>query len=287
MGDTDAFLAQRPRLLAIAYRMLGSNADAEDVVQEAYLRWQRVESADSAEAMLTTIVTRLSIDQLRSARARRESYVGPWLPEPVVVDEGADPARNAELADSLSLAFLTLLEELGPAERAAFLLREIFDYDYPQIARMLQKEQPATRQLVARARQRVAARRHRFQVDAETCRPIAEQFIAACRTGELRLMSSLLADDVVLWTDGGGVVQAARRPIAGADNVARFLVAVATKAPQAVAAPAWINGQPGVVVTEAGRVITAIVLDILDGLVVGVRLVANPDKLETLNACQA
>jgi RNA polymerase sigma-70 factor (ECF subfamily) len=246
-SDLEAFEAERSRLTAIAYRMLGSAADAEDVVQEAYLRWRdrNDRAVSSVSSYLTTVVVRLCIDELRSARVRRESYVGPWLPEPLLIDE-AEPGAAAELADSLSLAFLVLLEELAPVERAAFLLHDVFDYGYGEIAGMLGREEPTCRQLVSRARRRVGERRHRFDADSQVGRELAARFLAACAGGDLSGLMSLVSEDVVLWTDGGGKVKAARRPIHGASKVARFLIAIAKEIPEGVVfREAVVNSEPG------------------------------------------
>ncbi len=281
MSDLEAFEAERPRLTAIAYRMLGSSADAEDVVQEAYLRWRDRADRDvsSTASYLTTVVVRLCIDELRSARSRRETYVGPWLPEPLLVDDN-EPGVAAELADSLSLAFLVLLEELAPVERAAFLLHDVFDYEYGEIAGMLGRGEPACRQLVSRARRRVGERRHRFDADERAGRELAKRFLAACAEGDLDGLMSLVSEDVVLWTDGGGKVKAARRPIHGASKVARFLIAIAKDIPPGVEfQEAVINGEPGYLFVEDGVVTTTVSFDIADGQIVGVTSVLNPDKL--------
>lgn len=283
MGDPDRFLAERRLLFAVAYRMLGSAADAEDVVQEAFLRWAEYGNpVDRPRSFLTTTVVRLCLDQLGSARARRVEYVGPWLPEPVLVDD-AGPAEAAELADSLTMAFLVLLEELAPAERAAFLLHDVFGYGYQEIAAMLRRREPAARQLVARARRRIGERRRRFDADPQQGEHLAGQFLAACSTGDLQALMSVLAGDVVVWTDGGGKARAARNPVYGAQKAARFLIGIAKDVPPGVGVSlARLNGQPGAVITESGRVTTAIVLDILDSRVTGVRIVVNPDKLRGL-----
>lgn len=284
MTDVEEFEGQRARLTAIAYRMLGSTADAEDVVQEAYLRWRdRADSAvSSTSSYLATIVVRLCIDELRSARARREAYIGPWLPEPLLIDD-KEPGAAAELADSLSLAFLVLLEELAPVERAAFLLHDVFDYEYGEIAGMLGRGEPACRQLVSRARRRVGERRHRFDADQRAGRDLAERFLTACAEGDLDGLLSLVSDDVVLWTDGGGKVKAARRPIHGASKVARFLIGVAKGIPEGTEfREAVVNGEPGYVFVTDGVVTTTLSFDILDGKIVGVTSVLNPDKLQRL-----
>jgi RNA polymerase sigma-70 factor (ECF subfamily) len=283
--ELDEFLAVRPRLFSVAYRMLGSASEAEDVLQDAYLRWQAAprDEVRSVQAYLTSTVVRLSIDVLRSARVQREAYIGPWLPEPLVVDSGPGPAESAELADSVSLAFLVLLEELTPVERAVFLLREVFGYDYPTVASMVGKSEANCRQLVVRGRQRVAERRTRFEADSAHGRQLTAQFLTACITGDLAGLLELLAEDVVVWSDGGGKAQAARRPIAGKDKAARFLMGIAAKGGtdyegRLVA----VNGQPGAVFGKEGRIDYALALDILGGQIVGLRLVANPDKLQHL-----
>ena len=272
----DAFLEARPALFALAYRMLGSAAEAEDVLQEAWLRWDRSEGIDNDAAWLTTVVTRLCLDVLGSARVRREAYVGPWLPEPLV--EG--PEATVELADSVSLAFLVLLEELSPAERAAFLLREVFRYDYDEVAAMLDRSPAACRQLVSRARGHVDARRARFTADKQQARELSLSFLFACQTGDLTTCTSLLAADAVLVSDGGGKVSAARRPVLGADRVARFLIGVLHKPGPAIEyVEATVNGEPGVLGLVDGVVITAVAVEVSDGQITGIRMVSNPDKL--------
>lgn len=279
--EVEVFDAHRGYLFGVAYRMLASAADAEDIVQEAYLRWSSQSRDDIAEprGFLTTVVVRLCLDELRSARARRESYVGPWLPEPLLVSDD-DPAAVAELSDSLSLAFLVVLEELAPAERAAFLLHDVFDYGYREIAEILDRQEPACRQLVSRARHRVGDRQQRFDADRAQGRELAERFLVACSTGDVGQLMAVLAEDVIVWTDGGGLAKAARRPIYGSDKSARFLIAIAqTVPPSSQVRHALLNGQPGLLIVDADGVSTAIVLDIIDGRVVGVRVVTNPEKL--------
>ena len=287
MANVDAFVQLRPLLFSVAYRMLGSATEAEDVLQEADLRWADVSDADvsSPQAYLTTVVVRLCVDQLRSARVRRESYVGPWLPEPLVLDPASDPAIAAELADSVSLAFLVLLEELTPVERAAFLLREVFGYGYADLSGMLHTSDANCRQLVSRAKQHVAQRRTRFDADRQRSRELTRQFLTACASGDLDGLLSLLAQDVVAYSDGGGKVQAARRPVVGADKVARLLIGLAQKGlPGAAVREVDINGQPGLVVVIDGVVGTAIVADTMNGQITAIRIVANPDKLLALQA---
>src|SRR5215213_6038187 len=219
MSATEAFEELRPPAFAIAYRMLGSVSEAEDVVQEAFLRLHRAEQEgeriESPRAYLSTVVTRLAIDQLRSARVRRETYVGEWLPEPLLTNPDDDPARHAEVADSLSLAFLVLLESLSPEQRAVFLLREVFDYPYDQIARIVGKSEDNTRQLVTRARRQVQEGRPRFEASRERREVLARRFFAAAVDGELEALEELLAHDVVLHGDGGGKAPALARCMAG------------------------------------------------------------------------
>jgi RNA polymerase sigma-70 factor (ECF subfamily) len=280
-ADALAFEEWRSLLFGIAYRMLGSATDAEDVLQDACIRWLRRpdEPVESVRAYLVTIVTRLCLDQLGSARAQRVTYTGPWLPEPVVVDETA----AAEQADSLSLAFLVLLEELTPLERAAYLLHDIFGYSFDEVARSLGRTPVACRQLGARARRRIEERRQRFDADVLHGRELTDRFLQACATGDLSDLLSMLSDDVVVWTDGGGKVRAALRPVVGPHRSSRFLVNVAKRThgfPQSVI----LNGQPASVFIENDAVVAALVLDIMGGLIVGVRAVTNPDKLERLSS---
>jgi RNA polymerase sigma-70 factor, ECF subfamily len=284
MGDLETFLGLRASLFGVAYRMLGSATEAEDVIQEAYVRWsrQRQEEVVAPSAYLTTIVTRLCIDQLRSARVRRETYKGPWLPEPVEA-EAPDPGAGAELADSLSLAFLVLLEELQPVERAAFLLHDVFDYPYDEIAGIVDRSETACRQLVSRARRRVDAPRRRFDADHAHGRELTRRFLVACGTGDLDGLLELLSNDVVVWTDGGGKVRAAMRPVTSPYRAARFLLAVTRRIPEGVSArEVDLNGQPGMVFDENGRVTMALALDVHGDRVVAVRVVTNPDKLVAL-----
>ncbi len=279
-ADAVAFEEWRSLLFGIAYRMLGSATDAEDVLQDASIRWLRRSDApvQSVRAYLVTIVTRLCLDQLDSARAQRVTYTGPWLPEPVVVDETA----AAEQADSLSLAFLVLLEELTPLERAAYLLHDVFGYSFEEVARSLGRTPAACRQLGSRARRRIEERRQRFDADVRHGRELTDRFLQACATGDLSDLLSMLSEDVMVWTDGGGKVRAAMRPVVGPHRSSRFLINVAKKTqgfPRAVI----LNGQPATVFVEKDAVVTALVLDIMGGRIVGVRAVTNPDKLERLS----
>lgn len=276
------FTAHRPRLFGIAYRMLGSRLDAEDVLQDAYLRWHQSPRAEvkSPQAWLVTTVTRLCIDRLRSARAERERYPGPWLPEPLVADEGADPAAAVEFAADLSLAFLTVLERLAPEERAAFLLREVFDTDYPDIARMLTKNEPACRQLVHRARQRVRLEQPRFQVDEQTHRQLLDRFIEAARAGDHVQLQALFAADAVAVSDGGGKVVATQRPLHGAERLATLYCAIFRNYSDRVTfEPVLVNGEPGVLICKDGHIHTVVTI-VTDGRRIhAVYAVRNPDKL--------
>jgi RNA polymerase sigma-70 factor, ECF subfamily len=288
LNDTrdEDFAAARPQLFAVAYRMLGTVADAEDVLQDAYLRWQAADRSgvESAPAYLTTIVTRLCLDFLGSARQRRETYVGPWLPEPLVTDPSVDPSEAAELADSLSMAFLVLLESLTPLERAALLLREVFGYGYDEVARMLDRDEAACRQLVSRARRHVSARRPRFAASRDEGERLMTEFLVACGTGDLDGLVAMLSDDVVLWSDGGGAVSAARRPVFGSDKVARFMLGIAQGAPEPFDVElTWVNAAPGAVFRSAGVPFAVFALDVAEGGgIAGVRIIRNPAKLAHL-----
>jgi RNA polymerase sigma-70 factor (TIGR02957 family) len=280
----------RPAAFAIAYRMLGSVSEAEDVVQEAFLRLHRMlregERVESPRAYLSTVVTRLCIDQLRSARARRERYVGEWLPEPLLASDEADPARHAEVADSLSLAFLVLLESLSPEQRAAFLLREVFDYPYDQIARIVGKSEDNTRQLVTRARRQVQEGRPRFEASRERREVLARRFFAAAVDGELEALEELLAHDVVLHGDGGGKAPALAHPVHGRAKVARTLLAwfrAGARIGGVSLQAAEVNGQPGALLLDPeGRLVTVLSVDVADGQVQAIRSIVNPDKLRHL-----
>lgn len=281
-ADAAVFEEWRSLLFGIAYRMLGSAADAEDVLQEAAIKWlrRRDDEVESPRAYLVTIVTRLCLDQLGSARVTRETYTGPWLPEPVVSDETA----AAEQADTLSLAFLVLLEELTPPERAAYLLHDIFGYSFEEVSQSLGRSPAACRQLGARARRHVDERRQRFDADLRHGRELTDQFLTACATGDLSGLLALLSNDVVLWTDGGGKVRAALRPIVGPHRTSRFLINIAKRGTLGAPQPIVLNGQPATVFVQDGAVTSALAFDIRDGLIVGIRAVNNPDKLERLNA---
>ena len=246
MGDSE-LEALRRHGFGVAYRMLGSVSEAEDVAQEALLRLTRQEAPiDEPAAWMTTVVTRLSINVLRSARARRESYVGPWLPEPLLEDPAPDPASRAELADSLSLALLVLLERLTPVERAAYLLREVFGYEYAEIAAVIERTEVNSRQLVTRARKHLEASRPRFDADEEARDALLERFLAAAEDGDLEALEELLAKDAVLYADSGGKAMAPQEPLVGATLIARFMAAVAqVRAPSREFERVRVNGQPG------------------------------------------
>ena len=280
------FERHRSLLFSIAYRMLGSVADAEDVVQEAYLRWREVPETEvrSPRSYLSAVITRLSIDRLRSAQAWREEYVGPWLPEPLLSDRTEEITDATELDESLSMAFLVLLESLNPVERAVFLLREVFDYEYAEISRLLGKSEANCRQISRRARRSVAARRPRFDPSPEAEERLFGRFLEACMGGDMEALLSLLWEDVTLWSDGGGKVVAARNPIHGADRVARFLLGIAREAPPGFVLR-WlpVNGRPGLVGYFAdGRPQSVVTLDVAQGSIRAVMLVVNPEKLQNV-----
>jgi RNA polymerase sigma-70 factor (ECF subfamily) len=279
----------RPSVFAIAYRMLGSVSEAEDLVQEGFLRLHQVreggERIESPRAYLSTVVSRLSLDHLRSARVRRETYVGEWLPEPLVASAD-DPARKAEMADSLSLAFLVLLESLSPEQRAAFLLHEVFEEPYDRIAEIIATSQQNARQLVSRARRHVEERRPRFEVSREQHKELATRFFAAAEEGDLEALEELLAHDVVLHSDGGGKAPTIARAIHGRARVARTLVAGLRTAARAVGFTLRrdeVNGQPGALFFDReGKVAGVMILDVADGQIQGVNSIVNPEKLRHL-----
>lgn len=274
----------RPLLFAVAYRMVGLVADAEDLVQETYLRWERARAAgeviEHPQAWLTTVLTRLCLDYLRSARVRREEYVGPWLPEPLLTEAAPDPADTAALTESLSLAFLVVLESLTPVERAVFLLHDVFAYDFAEVARIVGKGEANCRQLAKRARDHLAARRPRRAPSPEERDRLTAQFLAACQGGDLPALVATLADDIVLTADGGGKALASRRPIHGPDAVARFVLGVLKKAPPGtIYHPAAVNHQPAFIGGRDGQAEGVVALDIADGRIRSIAIVVNPDKL--------
>jgi RNA polymerase sigma-70 factor, ECF subfamily len=279
----------RPLLFSIAYRMVSSVSEAEDIVQEAFLRIHRAEAegtkVDSPKAYLSAVVTRLSIDHLKSARARREQYVGQWLPEPLLTDPAPDAAARAETADSLSMAFLVLLESLSPVERAVFLLREVFDYDYAQIAKIVQRSEDNCRQLYVRARRRIDQGRPRFEASREQRDELARRFFAAAQLGDTNALVELLAADVVVYGDGGGKAPSWREPIYGRERVAKLMVGtLAQLGPLGGSVVTTeLNGQPGAMFAdEEGRIAAVMSLEIADGVVQTIRGITNPDKLAHL-----
>lgn len=287
--ESETFAALRRRLFAIAYRMLGTRADAEDVLQDAWVRWQGADHAalQSAEAWLVTVVTRLAIDRLRAAKVERETYVGWWLPEPLVELDERTPEAAAELASDLSVAFLWVLERLSPEERAAFLLRQIFDYDYSEIATLLGKSDVACRQMVHRASERVQRAHPRFAVSKSEHRRLLEKFMLAARSGESDAIKALLADHVELVGDGGGKVPSFLEVLRGAERIANLYRDVSTQfADQLVYRIAQINGEPGLLRLIGGRLESAQAF-VTDGQrVVAIYAVRNPDKLAAIPQLQ-
>jgi RNA polymerase sigma-70 factor, ECF subfamily len=282
---TEEFTAHRSLLFAIAYRILGSVSEAEDAVQETWLRYESSAAEPvSVRSFLSAVVTRISIDVLRSARVRRETYVGPWFPEPLLTDPYSDPVRSAELADSVSMAALLLLERLSPLERAVFVLREVFGFGFGEIAQAVERSETACRQLAVRARRHMAAGRPRFEADRREREELAARFIDAFREGDVAGLRELLAADVQTVVDSGGKTPALARPVAGADNVARLVGGFAPLVRQLVLVePHEVNGQPGAVIEDRdGRVLAIMAFDVLEGRIQTVRAVINPDKLEHL-----
>ena len=293
MSTADVYEQYRPLMFSIAYRMLGTASEAEDVVQEAFLRYHRAESGENAgngisspKAYLSAVTTRLCIDYLRSARARREAYLGEWLPEPLLTDDSApDPAGLAEQADSLSMAFLLLLERLTPVERAVFLLHDVFGYDYDEISAIVKKSPDNCRQLALRARRHVNEQKPRFEASRSKREELATRFFSAVGSGDMDGLVSMLAADVVVYGDSGGIPPSWPRPIVGRDPVSRLLVGIANQMQQirVTIQLAEFNGQAGArLVGPDGRLISVFVLDIADGQVQTVRSVINPDKLQHL-----
>jgi RNA polymerase sigma-70 factor (ECF subfamily) len=282
MNRTEEFEALRPLLFSIAYRILGSVSEAEDAVQETWLRWQDAPPPDSPKAFLSTVVTRISIDVLRSARRRREEYVGPWFPEPLLADPYEDPERAAELADSVSMAALLLLERLSPLERAVFVLREVFGFGFPEIASALQRSESACRQLAVRARAHMEAGRPRFEADRREREELTERFFDAFRNGDVDALRKLLADDVQLVGDSGGRAPQWGKGIFGREKAVRTLAALASPLTRigVVLEPHEVNGRPGAIFRDRdGRVLNTWALDIEGGRIQSIRAVLNPDKL--------
>jgi RNA polymerase sigma-70 factor, ECF subfamily len=283
MTRAEEFERLRPLLFAIAYRILGSVSEAEDAVQETWLRYAATPAEpSSAKAFLSAVVTRISIDVLRSARVRREEYVGPWFPEPLLTDPYSDPERSAELADSVSTAALLLLERLSPLERAVFVLREVFAFDFGEIASAVGRSEAACRQLAVRARRHMNEGRPRFETDRHEREELAGRFFDAFRKGDIGGLQELLAADVQLVADAGGKAPALPRSIIGAQKVARVLASVSPRLARidVTVEPREVNGQPGAIFRDRdGRVLTTVTLDVLDGQIQMIRSVTNPDKL--------
>ncbi len=278
-GTHEAFEEHRPTLQAMAYRMLGSAAEAEDVVQEAWLRWQAAshEAVRSVKAYLSTVVTRLCLDRLKSARATRELYVGPWLPEPIRTDTPVDP-------ETISLAFLVLLESLSPVERAVYLLHEVFGYSHSEVAEMVGKEEAACRQILHRAREHIHARRPRFAPSKAQHERLLTGFLSACFSGDLAGLKQLLAEDVTLWTDGGGKSKgAARNPVHGADSVARLYLGLMKKNQlELVPEITEVNGWPALVLRVNGAVFNVFTIETDGERIHAIRSILNPDKLHRI-----
>jgi RNA polymerase sigma-70 factor (ECF subfamily) len=282
--------ALRPLLFSIAYRMLGTVSDAEDIVQETFVRYQRAlgegTRVESTRAYLSAVTTRLAIDHLRSARVRRESYVGQWLPEPLLTDDGAeDPAAHVAQADSLSMAFLLVLERLNPVERAVFLLHDVFGYGYDEVAAIVGKSEANSRQLATRARRHLEESRRRFDASRQEQEELAERFFAAVADGDVDQLVEMLAADVVVYGDGGGKAPQWMVPIAGADKVSRLFAGLSrTMRELGIRMQLHeINGQPGALVLDPdGQITNVFVLDVADGVVQTIRSIINPDKLRHL-----
>jgi RNA polymerase sigma-70 factor (ECF subfamily) len=287
--DDSAFEEQRQVLFGLAYRMLGSVADAEDVVQDAFLRWQAADRSDvqSPKAFLTTVATRLAVDRLRRRRRERESYIGPWLPEPLVTDDAVP--NSAELAESLSLAFLTLLEKLQPVERAVFLLHDVFQYSHDEIAAIVEKSPQNCRQILSRAKEHLGRGRPRFHPEPARQQALLQQFLATCRSGDVPALARMLVEDVVMVSDGGGKVNAAKKVVRGPAMVAKALVGLARKGAAGLALRfVSLNGAPSVLLCAADRVDTAVNFDFTaDGRIVAVHIVRNPEKLARLGVADA
>ena len=279
----DPFVTHRSLLFTVAYEMLGSATDAEDVVQETWLRWAEVESAEVRDprAYLLRILTRQALNRLRTLARRREEYVGEWLPEPLPTSP--DVAEDLEFAESVSMAMLTVLETLAPAQRAVFVLREVFDLPYAEIAQALEKTPGALRQIAHRAREHVGARRPRIEVDRAEQKQVLERFLEALGSGDLKALLEVLAPEVVLVADGGGEVAAFRRPVVGRERVATLLSRFRTIAPDAVVATVWLNGAPAVRIELGGELDTAVSVVVSDGRISRIYAIRNPHKLARLD----
>jgi RNA polymerase sigma-70 factor (ECF subfamily) len=281
------FEEYRPVLARLAYRMLGSRGDADDVMQEAYLRWTSSsrKSVKSPRAYLHSIVTNLCIDQRKALDHRKQTYVGPWLPEPIVESAPSGAPDRVEIAESVSMALLMILEGLSPTERAAYLLRQVFDYPYDEIAEILGKSEPACRQLVSRAEARVLEKRPRFEASPAKVERLTEAFMKACANGDLQGLVQLLAEDAVLYSDGGGKVAAALVPVRGADHIARFFLGVLKKSPPNMEIRrVRANGQPAILAVVRGQIVILLTFDVVDDRIATCFAVRNPDKLKRVSA---
>ncbi|MFP3462954.1 RNA polymerase sigma-70 factor [Arthrobacter globiformis] len=287
MGSASVFEEHRSLLFTIAYEITGTVTDAEDVLQESYLRWSAVDTGpiENQRAYLAKTVTRQALNSLRTTQRRREDYIGPWLPEPVVTLP--DVAEDAVLADSVSFAMLVVLESLSPDERAVFVLREVFDFPYSEIAEATGKSPAAVRQLASRAKAHVQARQPRFEVDAQRQKAVTDRFIAATLGGDVQALMDVLAPGAVLLSDGGGKVSAARRPVVGADHVARFLLGIAKKhIPDMRVEMSSLNGMPAILIYSGDGIDLAVVVESNNDHVTGIYLVRNPDKLGAANTAR-
>ena len=290
--DGQLLEAHRPLLFGVAYRMLGSVGEAEDVAQEALTRFVTAgpERIESPRAFLVTVATRLCLDQLKSARAQRESYLGTWLPEPLLAgadDPRVSPEGAATARESVTMAFLVVLESLGPLERAVFLLHEVFDFSHAEVAAIVGRNEAACRQLLHRGLERVKAGRPRFSPSYQEVRRLTEQFLLAAGTGDLEGLMGLLADDITAWADGGGKVAAAINPVFGVDRVARYVVGVLRKEAPDRAEVRDVNGQPAILAWQRGRLTNVVTVEVGEGRIVGLRAVRNPEKLARLAAATA
>jgi len=286
----DAFEAQRAYLQGVAYRMLGSWSEAEDIVQEAWIRWTQadIESVETPRAFLSRTVTRLCLDLLKSARVRREQYVGTWLPEPVLDDHYRPAPTPTELAQDLSIALMLTLERLSPAERAAFILRDVFDLPFSEVALALDRNEAACRQLAARARQRVRDERPRYEASEQEGMRIAQAFLYASRDGNIDALRQLLAQDAVLHSDGGGKKLAVPKPLLGSERIARFFAGIAAKTGGQVSRGmiTKLNGMPGILATEPDGLPRTTALELVDGKIRAIYVVRNPDKLRHMPAVE-
>jgi RNA polymerase sigma-70 factor (ECF subfamily) len=292
LSDEDIFEANRDLMFAVAYRMLGTITDAEDALQDAWLRWSAASRSRVTDprAYLARIAVNTALTRLRAARTRREAYVGPWLPEPLLTETGPDPADRAELAESVSMAMLVVLESLTPDERAVFVLREVFGFSHAEIAATLGRPDAAVRQLAHRAREHVQARRPRFDVDWNQQREVTDRFLAAAAGGDIEGLVSVLAPNVTLLSDGGGKAKAALRPITGPAKVARFIAGIASRPYMGIDIAAMsidaaeINGAPGTLISADGHPVAVLTMAVADGRITAIQLLANPDKLSAIGS---